>query len=68
MVLKVWLRRRSTKLQAPNPRQYPNSNFELSKRICFRNWSFGDLTLFGVWDLDIGIFPPRRDLVPAMPR
>jgi hypothetical protein len=39
----------------------------MTETDCFGIWSFGDWKLFGIWDLDIGIFPPRRDLVPAMP-
>jgi hypothetical protein len=42
--------------------QIPISN---DQRICFEFWSFGDWRLFGIWDLDFGIFPPRRDLAPA---
>jgi hypothetical protein len=45
----------SPNLQAPNPKQYRNSNFELPKRICFGFRSFGDWRLFGIWDLEIGI-------------
>jgi len=39
----------STNFQAPNPKQYPNSNLEWPKRICFGIWSFGDWELFGIW-------------------
>ncbi len=30
-------------------------------------WTFSNWKLFGIWDLDARIFPPWRDLVPALP-
>jgi hypothetical protein len=53
------------KHQIPNNIQIPISNDPNEFSFCI--WSFGDWELFGIWDLDLGIFPPRRDLVPAAP-
>jgi len=68
MATKYWLRSKSTNLQAPNPKQYPNSNFECPKRICFGIWSFGDWKLLGVWDLEFGDWDFNACMIPATPR
>jgi hypothetical protein len=53
-----------SKHQITNNIQIPISN---DQRMCFEFWSFGNWRLFEIWDLDFGIFPPRRDLLHATP-
>jgi len=69
MAIKYWLSFRRPQSQStclpadrPNFKQYPNSDSEWAKWVCFGNWLLGDWKLFGIWNLDIGIFPPRWDL------
>jgi len=49
---KVLAMLQSTNLQAPNLKQYSNSNFEWTKGIYFGFWSFGDWKI--IWNLDFG--------------
>jgi hypothetical protein len=59
MATKVWLRSRSTKLQAPNPKQYPNSNDQNAFVSEIGHWMIGHYLEFaclpvgrgfGYWD------------------
>jgi hypothetical protein len=81
MATKYWLCFRSTNFQAPalvpqggtSRRQAKSqtiSKFQspMAETGLFRNLvpPWRDWKLFGIWDLDIGIFPPRQGLVPGM--